>query len=130
MRKRRILPVDDDRAFTKLVKMNLEATGNYEVREDNLSATALSVAREFHPDLILPGIVMPGIVMPGMDGGDVRAMLEGDPGLKDVPTVFLTALVNKSEVHRHRGHFADGDFLAKPVSVEELMDCIETHLAA
>ena len=125
MRKRRILPVDDDRAFTKLVKMNLEATGNYEVREDNISATALSVARKFHPDLILLDIVMPG-----MDGGDVRAMLEGDPGLKDVPTVFLTALVNKSEVHRHRGHFADGDFLAKPVSVEELMDCIETHLAA
>ena len=125
MRKRRILMVDDDRAFTKLVKMNLEATGNYEVREDNISATALSVARKFHPDLILLDIVMPG-----MDGGDVRAMLEGDPGLKNVPTVFLTALVTKGEVHRHRGHFTDGYFLAKPVSVEELMDCIETHLAA
>ena len=125
MMKRRIFLVDDDRAFTKLVKMNLEATGNYEVREDNLATTALRVAREFRPDLILLDIVMPG-----MDGGDVRAMLEGDPGLKDVPTVFLTALVNRSEVHCHRGHFADGDFLAKPVSVGELMDCIETHLAA
>lgn len=124
MQKRKILLVDEDPAFTRLVKLNLEATGAYEVRSDNDPTTALRMAQDFQPDLILLDIVMPG-----MDGGDVRAKLRNDPLLRGVPTVFLTALVDRDEVHRRNGHFADGDFLAKPVSAEELLDCIAAHVA-
>ena len=123
MMRRKVLLVDDDPAFTRLVKLNLEATGRYEVCEDNNPATALMMAHAFHPDVILLDIVMPEI-----DGGDLRAMFREDPALRNTPTVFLTALVDKHEVDRHQGHFADGDFLAKPVSPDELMDCIEAHL--
>ena len=50
--KRKILIVDDEPGFTKIVKMTLEASGAYEVRELNDPSVALAVARQFSPDLI------------------------------------------------------------------------------
>ena len=52
-RKKRILLVDDEPFLTTLLRMNLEDTGQYEVREENNSLKALDVIKEFMPDLIL-----------------------------------------------------------------------------
>ena len=38
------------------------------------------------------------VMMPDVDGGDVAAMLAGDREFRDVPIVFLTALVSGEEV--------------------------------
>ncbi len=35
MRKKRILLIDDEPSFTRMLKLNLEETGAYEVREEN-----------------------------------------------------------------------------------------------
>ena len=51
--KRRILAVDDQASNTRLVKLYLERTDNYVVREVNNPNAALSVAEEFQPHLIL-----------------------------------------------------------------------------
>src|SRR5438067_10606435 len=51
--KRRILIVDDDRESTRLVKILLERTGCYLVREENDAPKAHQTARNFRPDLIL-----------------------------------------------------------------------------
>ena len=72
--------VDDEAGFTKLLKMNLEKTGKYEVRIENQSTKALEVAKEFQPDVVLLDIVMPD-----MDGGDVAAQFQDDPMLRRVP---------------------------------------------
>ena len=42
--KRRVLIVDDEATFTRLVKMTLEAGGAYEVREEHQGARALAAA--------------------------------------------------------------------------------------
>ena len=39
--KHRILVVDDETSFTRLLKLNLERTGQYEVRTENRSTEAL-----------------------------------------------------------------------------------------
>src|SRR5204863_4577050 len=62
--KRRILIVDDDRESTRLVKILLERTGCYLVREENDAPRAHQTARNFRPDLILLDILMPAT-----DGG-------------------------------------------------------------
>jgi CheY-like chemotaxis protein len=49
---KKILLVDDEAALTRIIRLNLEQTGRFEVREENRGANAVRVAREFMPDLI------------------------------------------------------------------------------
>lgn len=124
MDKKRILIVDDEPGFTRMVKLNLEKTGAFEVREENRALGAIPSAREFKPDLILLDVVMPS-----MDGGDVYSQIQHDRRLRDIPVVFLTAAVTQSEAGV-RGLTSGGAlFLAKPVSVENLIHCINDHIA-
>lgn len=120
MSKRRILVIDDEEGFTKLIKLNLERTGKYEVRTENKGLLGLAAAREFKPDLIFLDIIMPDI-----DGGDVCYQLENDWETKGIPIVFLTAVAKKEEVRDGRGTIGGHSFIAKPVSARELIDCIE-----
>ncbi|MGH7981540.1 MAG: response regulator [Candidatus Udaeobacter sp.] len=118
----RILIVDNDRDTTHLVKVLLERTGHYLVLEENDAAKAHRSALDFRPDLILLDIVMPET-----DGGEVAARIEADPELQRTPIIFLTALVTRAEAKSGldiQGH----SFLAKPVSIPELIDAIEGHL--
>ena len=123
-RKRRILIVDNDRDTTHLVKILLEKTGRYSVLEENDATNAHQSAQNFRPDLILLDIVMPET-----DGGEVAAQIQADPELQRTPVIFLTALVTKAETKtglRIQGH----PFLAKPISIPELINGIEENLRA
>ena len=123
MEKKRILIIDDEATFTRMVKLNLEKTGAFEVREENMAVAALAAAREFKPDLILLDVIMPA-----MDGGDVAAHIRNDRHLKGTPIVFLTATVSQREAGEG-GLNSGGDlFLAKPVSVENLINCLNENI--
>ena len=122
--KQRILIVDNDRDSTHLVKILLERTGRYLVLEENDATKAHQSARNFRPDVILLDIVMPET-----DGGEVAAQIQADPDLQRTPIIFLTALVTKAEAKtglRIQGH----PFLAKPISIPELVEGIERVLPA
>ena len=123
MNKKRILIVDDEVSFTRLVKLNLEQAGDYEVRTESSGALAVSAAMAFKPDLILLDNIMPDL-----DGGDVIARLKSNASLKDIPVVFLTATVRKQEVDARGGVIGGFPFVAKPVTVSALVVCIEENL--
>lgn len=118
----KILLVDDEPAFTRVMRNYLQDTGQYSVRMENDPTKVLQVAREFRPDLILLDVIMPD-----MDGGDIAAQLRNDPDLNDVPIVFLTAIVSKDDVSRN-SVIGGNAFLAKPVDARELVDCVERQL--
>jgi len=120
MGKKRILLVDDEPSFTRVLKLCLEKTGSYEVREENRGTMAMATARQFKPDLILLDVVMPDI-----DGGEIASGIMADENLKDTPIVFLTAAVAKDEEGVISGH----PFLAKPVDTEEVIKRIEKSLS-
>ncbi|MCH8847064.1 MAG: response regulator [Proteobacteria bacterium] len=123
MGKTKILVVDDEERLTKMVKLNLEQTGDYEIRTENLATNALNAAREFKPDLIILDIMMPDI------SGDVIAQqLLDDEELNDIKIIFLTALVTKGEIKSKGSEIAGRTFLAKPVKIDELITCIEEQL--
>jgi CheY-like chemotaxis protein len=119
-----ILIIDNNRNFTYAAKRALEKTGRYVVGEENDPTKAHQTARELKPDLILLDIVMPET-----DGGEVAARIHSDPVLHRIPIVFLTALVTKAEgrsglnIHGH-------PFLAKPITLAELVERIEENLSA
>ena len=121
--KRRILIVDDTAADTRLLKVYLEQTNTYVVREENDAGRAVAAAEEFKPDLILLDVMMPG-----MDGGELAACFQAHPELNLVPMVFLTAAVTKEEVDAGGGDIGAFPFLAKPVVLSEVVECLERHL--
>jgi CheY-like chemotaxis protein len=123
MNKKRILIVDDEISFTRLLKLNLEQTNDYVVCVENRAENALTTAREFLPDLVLLDIMMPR-----MFGGDIAARLRADVFLKWTPIVFFTAAVSKTRVKEHDGVISGFPFLAKPASVEEVIEQIELGL--
>ncbi|MCX5708245.1 MAG: response regulator [Candidatus Omnitrophica bacterium] len=121
--KKKILIVDDEASFGKLVKMNLEDTGEYEVRAESKGAQAIPAAREFKPDFILLDIVMPD-----MDGGEVAQQLKEDKDLKNIPIGFLTALVRDYEATPKGDSIAGHPFIAKPVTVSQLTAFLKKHI--
>jgi CheY-like chemotaxis protein len=122
--KRRILIIDDDANSTHLVKILLERAGPYLVLEENDAAKADQTARNFKPDVILLDIVMPKI-----DGGELATQIQADRELHDTPIIFLTALVTHGEAQSGL-HIQGHPFVAKPISIPELIDAIEKHLPA
>lgn len=122
--KKKVLLVDDEKSFTNLLQLNLEQTGNYEVRVVNWAEDALAAARQFKPDILLLDIIMPR-----MPGGNVVAQFEADPALNNVPIVFLTAAVQRSRVAEMDGIISGRPCLAKPASMEEITAMIEKQIA-
>ncbi|MEN3370726.1 MAG: two-component system, OmpR family, response regulator [Verrucomicrobiota bacterium] len=119
-----ILIVDNSRDFTHAAKVALEKTGRYVVGEENDASKAHQTARNFKPDLILLDIAMPET-----DGDEVVAWIQADPALHRIPIVFVTALVTTAEGRsglRIQGH----SFLAKPISLPDLVKSIEENLPA
>ncbi len=102
--------------MARLTKLMLERKRPYEVRVESDPAKALGVAQAFRPDVVLLDMIMPG-----MDGGDVARQLRDDAELKNVPIIFITAVAKP---------MAGFPILSKPVAIEEVIACIERHLAA
>lgn len=124
MNTKRILVVDDEPSVTRNLKLNLESAGGYLVLGENHSTKALSAAKTFKPDLILLDVMMPGL-----DGGDVAAQLRADPLLRDIPLIFLTAIVSNEETEGREMSKGSETFLAKPVDMGELKKTLEQHIA-
>ena len=120
MGKKRILLVDDEPGFTRLLRLVLP---KYEICEENDSRRAVATAQSFHPDLILLDVIMPD-----MDGGTVAAQIREDKSLQHVPIVFLTAIVSQTE-KADQGMIGGFQFLAKPVTKEKLLECFHRYLA-
>jgi len=125
MSKKRILIVDDDVPLTGAMRINLESTGDFEVKVENDSRNTLASARRFRPDVILLDIVMPHL-----DGGDISAQLEADPILRNIPVLIITALVSSEEAG-DRAVVDSGDqvMLPKPIQFDKLVMAIEDRLA-
>jgi CheY-like chemotaxis protein len=120
MYKKKVLIIDDEENFCKLVKKNIEQTGEFEVYIATNGDAGIKLARGIKPDLILLDVVMPE-----MDGADVVSQISNDESIKNTPVVFLTALVRKEEAsYQTSSH----PFLAKTVTVGELIACIKKNV--
>ena len=110
--------------FTNLLRLSLESHGYYEVREENDAENARAAAREFGPDVVLLDIMMPA-----MEGSEVAAALKQDPVTRDVPVIFLTALVSRDDAPTGSCSSGGHTFLPKDIRLEKLIRCIEDKTA-
>jgi CheY-like chemotaxis protein len=123
MTTKRILVVDDEPGVTQNLKRNLESGGGYDVFGETHPGNVLAAARIFRPDLILLDVVMPD-----MDGGEVAAQLRADPVLRDIPVIFLTAILTNEETNGRELNSGGDAFLAKPVDIGVLRETMEQHI--
>lgn len=125
MANKKILIIDDEKGFTAMLKLNLEATGNYDVRVENDPCQAVATALHFKPSLILLDVIMPN-----MEGPDVAAHIRHHPQLDEIPLIFLTATVTIEEVKSHGGRIGGHPFVAKPSKLSDLLNSIETNIVS
>ena len=123
MIKKKILIIDDEEDFTKFIKLNLEQTGEYEVRTENKGELGVAAAREFKPNLIFLDVMMPGV-----DGGEVCYQLKNSRDTENIPVIFLTAAVKKEEVDGYTGIMGGNLFIAKPADIKQLISFIEKNI--
>jgi len=115
-----ILMVDDDPAIIQFMGKLLAGTGQHRFATDGVSA--LRLAREQVPDLVLLDADMPG-----MSGFDVCQTLKADPALSHVPVIFVTS-------HRERAfevaglHLGADDYITKPFDHSTLVARVEARL--
>ena len=122
MEKRKVMIVDDEIDFLKIVKINLENTGKYEVETMSDARDIISRVKSFSPDVILLDILMPKI-----DGVEVCKMLNEDPAGSCVPIITLSALDTvKDKAMMYK--LGVVDFLVKPIEKDELISKIEKAL--
>jgi CheY-like chemotaxis protein len=125
MRKKRVLIVDDELKFTRLLKLNLEELGEYEVRIENNAPWAVEAMHEFEPDLIILDMVMPH-----MSGHDVAIQMKSEMTQQQIPILFLSAAVKWEERGQSTDTVHEIPVIPKPISATELVRHIEQTLCA
>jgi len=121
--RKKVLIIDDEPMLTSVVKTNLEATGNFQVKYVNKAPLGLAMAREFQPDIILLDILMPEI-----DGASLARKLSQDKATKDIPIIFVTAVAKAKDVNATDGCIGGRPFVAKPFETNELIRAINNYL--
>ncbi len=122
MDKKKILIVDDERDVLSVLEKGLAGKGYLIITADN-GEDAVMLAKSERPDLIILDLLMPG-----MDGTEVATKLKEHQQTKDIPVIFLTALLSKIEEEKY-GQMIDGNIIfAKPFDSEELLTQIKKLL--
>ena len=116
-----ILIVDDESANLQLLSELLGREG-YQVRPADSPQLAIDSALAQPPVLILLDVRMPD-----MDGFEVCNLLKQDERTRDIPILFISALLDVQD--KVRGFEAGGvDFISKPIQEEEVLARVRTHL--
>ena len=118
---RKILIVDDEPDILEFLGYNLRNAG-YEVKETNNGKSAIEIAKDYNPDLIILDVMMPE-----MDGIETCYLIKENPEINDVLICFLTA---RSEDFSQIAGLDAGadDYLTKPIKPKVFLSKIKSIL--
>lgn len=115
-----LLIVDDNSSNIELLFHSLNTQYNILVAKNG--KTAIKLAQEKLPDLILLDIAMPGL-----DGFEVIENLKSDSRTTIIPVIFVTGKSNYE--HRTKGyHLGAVDYITKPFELNEVKTRIQAQL--
>jgi two-component system cell cycle response regulator DivK len=116
----RILVVEDNERNMKLFCDLLEASG-YHTLEATTGESAVELALEHGPDLVLMDIQLPDI-----DGVDALGRLRADERSATLPVLALTAQAMEGDRERFLAAGFDG-YLSKPVDIAEFVTTVKRY---
>lgn len=113
-----ILIIEDDATFRYLLRMQLSQAGyNVQVAEDGVEGGRALLA---HP----PDLVISDLNMPFLNGFDLLALLKQDAATASIPVILLSG-VRDNELLAKAVDLGAADFLAKPVTRDDLLASVE-----
>jgi two-component system, OmpR family, response regulator len=95
MRIKRVLQVDDDPVMRLIGEITLKRIGKWEVLTTDTGISALELAAEWMPDVILLDVVMPIV-----DGPTTFKILRRSKQCLSIPVIFVTGATGREEVDR------------------------------
>jgi DNA-binding response OmpR family regulator len=116
---KKIMVVDDDKDLCFFLKKNLEKDKEMQVSVCSESRDAVKMIKEVRPDVVLLDIMMPG-----KSGIDIASELRNAKDTKNIPIVFLTAIIKEAEIEKHKNLIGEGYYISKPVEIEDLIKAI------
>src|SRR5262245_40369069 len=116
-----VLIVEDNELNMKLFNDLLEAHG-YHVLQTRDGLSALDIAREHRPDLILMDIQLPEV-----SGIEVTKWLKEDDTLRHIPVIAVTAFAMKGDEEKIREGGCEA-YISKPISVLSFLQTIDGFL--
>lgn len=122
MDKKKILIVDDDQAFSYIMKKNLEKSGEYDVVSEMRGEEALYRARKENPDIILLDLIIPD-----RDGLSVLRDLKSDRKTARIPVFMLTGVMDR-EAKIEAARLYCEHYFTKPVELGVLKAKIQDVL--
>lgn len=118
----RVLVADDDEDVRALIEFTLEAAG-YQVLTTGDGLSALSLAVQHRPQLILLDVVMPG-----MNGLDICYELRAKPRTTDIPVLMLSGRDAADDIDLGMTLGANY-YMTKPFRPQELVNRVQRLLA-
>lgn len=118
----RILVADDDPFIRRLVVFTLKKRG-YEILEAGDGMTALNLARQEKPDLVVLDVLMPE-----MTGLEVTKALAQDGATQNIPILILSASAQQSEIEAGLASGATA-YIIKPFEPKALGERVAALLA-
>lgn len=118
---KRIVVIEDEPEMRRNIAQLLKFEG-YAVTAAADGEAGLAKVREERPRLVICDVMMPK-----MDGYAVLQAVRGDPELRAIPFIFLTAKGEKTDQRGGMNLGAD-DYLTKPVENEDLLAAVAARL--
>ena len=122
LRPKRVLIVDDNENLVFFIKKILEASG-FSVFSTTQGQGAVDLAISSKPDVILLDILIPD-----KGGAEIEKYLKEVPLTRNIPIVYMTALVSKEDEDLSRQSDQRRLLLSKPVTKERLLEIIRLAL--
>lgn len=119
---KKLLIVDDDENFLRIIKLNLEKERIYEIKT---LSTAKNLIEQIHH--IQPHLILLDIFMPSVDGIDACEMLNNDNLGRTIPIIVISAL-DKDTDKLKAYKLGIADYLTKPIDKKSLIAAIEKAL--
>jgi two-component system, sensor histidine kinase and response regulator len=118
---KKVLVIEDE----PQVRENIEEILNLLGFEATSAFDGMMGLQLVHQDM--PDLIMCDIMMPGLDGYGVLTSLRQDEATANIPFIFLTAKVGRSDF-RTGMEFGADDYLTKPFTPNELLKSIAVQL--
>lgn len=119
MAKKRILVVEDEDDFRRILQHYLEGAG-YEVVFFNNGEEGVKAVPTVSPDMVLLDVNLPG-----MDGYEVCRQLRSDSRFGHIPIIMITVQSQVGEIVKGLKIGAD-DYILKPFDPDEVLARITT----
>jgi len=123
MANKKILVIDDDRKFLKVLEDGLTTRGFDVILAAN-GNRGIHLFKSMSPDLILVDVLLPQL-----DGFQVCEKIRQEPQGKDIPIIMMTAIYKMPDKERQaRTKYQVKAYMHKPIRLDQLYQEIDQAL--